>query len=71
MKERIEYIDIGKGCAILLMVMGHIIAWEYPKEFIQDSGLPAYNFSLYHFIYSSFKKLITLYIYTILPIYID
>ena len=38
MKERIEYIDIGKGCAILLMVMGHIIAWEYPKEFIQDSG---------------------------------
>lgn len=52
MKERIEYIDIGKGCAILLMVMGHIIAWEYPKEFIQDSGLPAYNFSLYHFIYA-------------------
>ena len=52
MKERIEYIDIGKGCAILLMVMGHIIAWEYPKEFIQDSGLPAYNFSLFHFIYA-------------------
>lgn len=51
MKERIEYIDIGKGCAILLMVMGHIIAWEYPNGFIQNSGLSAYNFALYHFIY--------------------
>lgn len=52
MRERIEYIDIGKGCAILLMVMGHIIAWEYSSGFIEKSRLPAYNFSLYHFIYA-------------------
>lgn len=28
-KKRIEYIDAIKGFAILLMVMGHVIAWNY------------------------------------------
>lgn len=27
--KRIEYIDALKGFAILLMVMGHAIAWNY------------------------------------------
>ncbi|WP_330941239.1 acyltransferase family protein [Bacteroides sp. MSB163] len=29
MKERFEYIDSIKGFAIFLMVMGHVIAWNY------------------------------------------
>lgn len=29
MKQRIEYIDAIKGFAILLMVIGHAIAWNY------------------------------------------
>lgn len=29
MKQRIEYIDAIKGLAIFLMVMGHVIAWNY------------------------------------------
>lgn len=28
-KERIEYIDAIKGFAIFLMVMGHVIAWNF------------------------------------------
>lgn len=27
--KRIEYIDAIKGFAIILMVMGHVIAWNY------------------------------------------
>ena len=29
MKERLLYIDSLKGFAILLMVMGHVIAWNF------------------------------------------
>ena len=28
-KKRIEYLDAIKGFAIFLMVMGHVIAWNY------------------------------------------
>ena len=28
-KKRIEYLDAVKGFAIVLMVMGHAIAWNY------------------------------------------
>lgn len=27
--KRIEYLDAIKGFAIILMVMGHVIAWNY------------------------------------------
>lgn len=30
MKERLLYLDAIKGLAIILVVMGHIIAWNYP-----------------------------------------
>lgn len=30
-KERIEYIDAIKGFAIFLMVMGHVIAWNFEE----------------------------------------
>lgn len=52
MKERIEYIDRGKGFAILLMVMGHVFAWEYPNIETLQSQYPNSYFSLLHFIYS-------------------
>lgn len=28
-KKRIEYLDAIKGFAIILMVIGHVIAWNY------------------------------------------
>jgi fucose 4-O-acetylase-like acetyltransferase len=31
MKERISYLDSIRGFAILLMVVGHVIAWSYPN----------------------------------------
>lgn len=31
MQERIKYIDTLKGFAIFLMVMGHVIAWQFPS----------------------------------------
>lgn len=37
--KRIEYLDTIKGFAILLMIMGHSIAWNFPcwQRYIADS----------------------------------
>lgn len=38
MKEYYPHLDVLKGIAILLMVMGHVIAWSYPDwHFLTDS----------------------------------
>ena len=37
--QRLLYIDSIKGLAILLMVMGHVIATQYPNPyFVLDNG---------------------------------
>ncbi|WP_405373514.1 acyltransferase family protein [Pseudobutyrivibrio sp.] len=52
MKERIAYIDSMKGLAILLMVMGHVIAWQFPNPvaMLNDDG-PRSTMFLFRFIY--------------------
>ena len=49
---RIVYVDSMKGIAILLMVMGHVIAWQFPNpnEILNDS--PRSAMFLFRFIYS-------------------
>ena len=32
MVQRIQYIDSIKGLAILLVVMGHVLAWNFPHD---------------------------------------
>lgn len=52
MKERIGYIDSLKGLAILLMVMGHVIAWQFSCwAAIRHAG-PLDATFLFRFIYS-------------------
>jgi fucose 4-O-acetylase-like acetyltransferase len=43
-KERIVWIDEVKGFAILLMVMGHAVAWNYRDSSVLQGGPPIYNF---------------------------
>lgn len=51
--SRIDYIDSMKGLAILLMVMGHVIAWQFPNPvaMLNDDG-PRSTMFLFRFIYS-------------------
>lgn len=53
MKTRLEYIDCLKGFAMLLVVMGHMIAWMYPEStynlFILRNPR---DLGLFNFIYS-------------------
>lgn len=51
------YLDVLKGIAILLMVMGHVITWTLDKSFIHQpvlslSGNELYLSLVYKIIYS-------------------
>lgn len=49
MRQRILYLDSVKGIAIFLVVLGHVLAWQYPNgNFAGESG----RFLLWHIIYA-------------------
>lgn len=49
MKQRILYLDALKGIAIFLVVLGHVIAWQYPQaNFAEDNK----RFLLWNIIYA-------------------
>ena len=52
MKERIAYIDSLKGLAILLMVMGHVISWQFRDVLVMQYEGPREVMFLWRFIYS-------------------
>ena len=51
MKQRFEYIDTIKGFAILLVVMGHVIAWSF-ESFDAVISMSPTPILLWHIIYS-------------------
>ena len=52
MKERIGYIDSMKGFAILLMVMGHVIAYQFPSWQVALTDSPRVTMIVWRIIYS-------------------
>lgn len=52
MSERIGYIDSLKGLAILLMVMGHVIAWQFPSYQIALNENPHSTMLMWRIIYT-------------------
>ena len=52
MKNRIGYVDSMKGLAILLMVMGHVIAWQFPNPVAMLNDAPRSAMLVWRIIYS-------------------
>ena len=52
MKERVQYIDSLKGIAILLMVMGHVIAWQFTDWQVTLNEGPRNTMLVWRLIYS-------------------
>lgn len=52
MKERVKYIDSLKGIAILLMVMGHVIAWQFSDWQVALNDEPRNTMLVWRLIYS-------------------
>lgn len=51
MRQRLEYVDSVKGFAILLVVMGHVIAWFF-ESYKDALPLQPSPMQLWHVIYS-------------------
>lgn len=52
MDKRVGYIDAIKGLAILLMVMGHVIAYQFPSYQVALNDSPQITMIVWRIIYS-------------------